>query len=131
MLPTLLYNNSRPDHDRDEGDLANLAGKWSESSETLNEFELDLPALPSEPRPHRDDLVFPTLSSTPQDRMLLTFECDKRQRSTRLISNGQVMYSYASIYENPSSKAGLYTQLRDRNGKVGISYSGETTWSLR
>jgi hypothetical protein len=125
MMQTGLYNNSELDHDRSEGDLEKLSGHWSESSETLNGVEgVQVPIrLPNARRPLLDDRVFPSLSSRQQNRMLLTFETDKRRRTTRLTSNGRVIYSYASMYENPSSKAGVFTQLRDRDGKVnGIPF---------
>lgn len=119
--PTLSYNDSHVDSDREEGDLAKLAGMWSDSAETLNGYDSDShsPEIPTSTRPRLDDKVFPSLASRPEDRILLTFEPDKRRRTTRLISNGKIMYSFASLYENPSSKAGLYTQLRDKDGEVG------------
>ena len=113
--PTLAYNDTER-----EGDLEKFGERWSESDETLNEYESDShsPILPTEPRPHLDDRAYPSLSKRPADRMVLSFEPDKRRRTTRLVSNGRVMYSYASLSENASSKAGLYTQLRDMHGEV-------------
>jgi len=48
----------------------------------------------------------------------MNFECDRRRRTTRLTLNGQALYTFASLYENPSSKAGHFTQLRNKDGKV-------------
>jgi len=120
MLPSLLYRDQDAGVGSGEGSRTRPAGKsWSESTETLNESGSDSPlAIPiSLPLP-LDESVFPSLSTRPENRMLLTFECDKRRRSTRLTSNGQVIYSFASLYENPSSKAEHFTQLRNKDGKV-------------
>lgn len=100
--------------------------KWSESTETLNELEQQEEEDPipiSLPRP-LDETVFPRLSTSSEDRTLLTFECDKRRRTTRLTYNGQAIYTFASLYENPSSKAGHFTQLRNKDGKVVATHIG-------
>jgi len=118
MLPSLLYRDQDAGVGHGEGSRARAAGKWSESTETLNEYGSDTSPIPIPLPLPLDEAVFPSLSTRPGKRMLLTFECDKRRRSTRLTFNGQVIYSFASLYENPSSKAEHFTQLRNKDGKV-------------
>jgi hypothetical protein len=118
MLPTLPYAARNIATGTDEQRRERAGGKWSESAETLNELEYGTNNNSiTLPRP-LDERVFPSLSAGPENRILMSFECDRRRRTTRLTLNGQALYTFASLYENPSSKAGHFTQLRNKDGKV-------------